>query len=153
MTLRRAAFLALSLIGFPGAPARAAEAPAPCTNCAYHFLQLAMPSDRFARSMIPLFDNKLTFDAFTNYLDEQHIFWSLNDICMGVSEFPANTQKVLAGFGPGDNLLGKAGGSLLILKIQRLHPSRQACLADLPARDSRATSTKQPDPPDTNTRR
>lgn len=150
MNLLRAAILTLTVIGLSGAPARAAEAPAPCTSCAYHFLQLAMPSDRFKRNMIPMFDNQLTFDTLTAYLDQQRIFWSLENTCMGVSEFPADIQKVLAGYGPGDNILGKAGGSLLILKIQRLHASRQACLADLPARNERTTSAKRPEPRDAN---
>jgi hypothetical protein len=141
------ALLALALLGFSAA--RAAEAP--CAGCTYHFMQLMMPSDRFRRSMVPLFDEQLSFDAFTDYLDQQRIFYSLSDICMGAGEFPQDVQKILAGFGPGDNLIGKSGGSVLILKIQRLHPSRQACLADLPARSQRETGAKRP-PRGTNTR-
>ena len=143
-----AGLVAFALLSFSVAEVKAA--PAPCVGCTYHFAQLMMPSDKFRRSMVPYFDEQLTFDAFTDYLDEQRIFYSLSDTCMGTSEFPKDIQKVLAGYGPGDNILGKAGGSLLILKIQRLHASRQACLADLPVRDERTTSAKRPEPSDPN---
>lgn len=150
MKFLRAAILALAAAGLAVTPLPAAEAPPPCAGCTYHFLRLVMPSDRFTREMIPMFDNQLTFDALTAYLDEQRIFWSIENTCIGVSEFPAGIQKVLAGYGPGDNILGRAHGSLLILKIQRLHASRQACLQDLPARNERTTGTKRPEPRDPN---
>jgi hypothetical protein len=144
MKVWSAALLALGILSLVCAPARA-ETQTTCSgSCTYLFTQLTMPADRFSRKLIPLFDDQLTFDAFTDYLDEHRIFYSLSDVCMPITDFPEPVQKAITGYGPGDNLIGKRGGSVLILKIQRTFQSPQACLANLPARAERETGAKAP---------
>jgi EpsD family peptidyl-prolyl cis-trans isomerase len=84
----------------------------------YQFQRLTMPVDKYSNELVPMFDQKETFDDFQNYLNGKTIPYTLAEVRLPSTDFPKQVQDELVKFGVGDNVVVRGQQSIVILKIK-----------------------------------
>jgi peptidyl-prolyl cis-trans isomerase C len=84
----------------------------------YQFSRLTLAADQYSDDLVPLFDQKQTFDGFEKYLNQKHIPYAVTDVRLPSAEFPKDIRDQLTKFGVGDNIVVKGGGQIAVLKIK-----------------------------------
>jgi EpsD family peptidyl-prolyl cis-trans isomerase len=84
----------------------------------YQLTRLTMAADQYSDLMVPMFDEKETFADLEAYLNEKSIQYTMTDVRVPSSDFPAEVQGQLAHFKTGDNVVVRGPSSSVILKIK-----------------------------------